>query len=227
MLDYPSSMPYTKLTYKQSDQYTTVSKQVVRLLLLTAGDVETNPGPSSTVERASLVVDSLTKALADLVGQAPSSEVRSLISTWAPDKPTIAADLNKFKVPALKEALAWLWNRDITDKVVSRKNKPELIECVIIAIEVLLPDTCSVCNEEYSTARDETPSLRCKGCYQGFHQPCLEQLLGGQKELPKLPGAFYWLCGGCCPNYELMTTSSGGKPTSTGLEARNNRRSHL
>ena len=71
-----------------------------------------------------------------------------------------------------------------------------------------------VCNEEYSTARDETPSLRCKGCYQGFHQPCLEQLLGGQKELPKLPGAFYWLCGGCCPNYELMTTSSGGKPTS-------------
>ena len=214
VLDNPTSLPYILLAHNQSDQYTMVSPWVSRLLLLTAGDIETNPGPASTEEGASPVVDSLTKALAALVGQAPSSEVRSLISTWAPDKPTITADLNKFKVPALKEALAWLWNREITDKVVSRKNKPELIECVIIAIEVLLPDTCSVCSEEYSTGRGETPSLRCKGCYQGFHQPCLEQLLGGQKDLPKLPGSLYWLCAMCSPNYELMTTTSGAKPTS-------------
>ena len=214
VLDNPTSLPYTLLAHNQGDQYTIVSPWVPRLLLLTAGDIETNPGPAPVADEASPVVDSLTKALAALVGQAPSSEVRSLISTWAPDKPTISADLNKFKVPALKEALAWLWNREITDKVVSRKNKAELIECVIIAIEVLLPDTCSVCSQEYSTGRDETPSLRCKGCYQGFHQPCLEQLLGGQKDLPKLPGSFYWLCAMCSPNYELMTTTSGAKPTS-------------
>ena len=87
------------------------------------------------------------------MGQALSSEVRSLISNWAPDKPTITADLNKFKVSAHKEALAWLWNRESTDKVASRKNKSELIECVIIAIEVLLADTRSICSQEYSTGR--------------------------------------------------------------------------
>ena len=191
-----------------------MSAQMLRQILLTAGDIETNPGPTVATEDTEAVVDSLTKALADLIGQAPSSEVRSLISTWAPDKPTISADLNKFQVPALKEALAWLWNRDISDKVISRKNKADLIECVIIAIEVLLPDTCSVCSKEYSTSREESPSLRCKGCYQGFHQPCLEELLGGQKTLPKLPGSFYWLCAVCSPNYELMTTSGGCKPAS-------------
>ena len=124
------------------------------------------------------------------------------------------ADLNKFKVPALKNALAWLWNRDITDRVVSRKTKAELIDCVIIAIEVLLPDTCSVCSTEYSIGREETPSLRCKGCYQGFHQPCLKKLLGGQTTIPKLPGSLYWLCSACSPNYELMTTTGGTKPAS-------------
>ena len=77
-----------------------------------------------------------------------------------------------------------------------------------------MPDTCSVCSKEYSTSREESPSLRCKGCYQGFHQPCLEELLGGQKTLPKLPGSFYWLCAVCSPNYELMTTSGGCKPAS-------------
>ena len=100
----------------------------------------------------------------------------------------------------------------MSDKVVSKKVKTEVIDSIIIAIDVLLPDTCSVCNSEYSVGREETPALRCKGCYQGFHQPCLEQSLGGQKSLPNLPGSLYWLCAACSPNYELMTTSGGSKP---------------
>ena len=187
------------------------------MLLLVAGDVELNPGPGSATQETedSNVVDSLTQALAVLVGQAPSSEVKLVLAAWAPDKTSIAEDLNKFKVPALKQALAWLWNRDISDKVVNRKNKAEVIQCVIIAIEVLLPDTCSVCDLEYSIGREETPALRCKGCYQGFHQPCLEKMLGGLTILPKLPGSLYWLCSLCSPNYELMTTTGGSKPAAS------------
>jgi hypothetical protein len=90
--------------------------------------------------------------------------------------------------------------------------KAELIDSLIIAIEVLLPDMCSVCQSEYSVGREETPALRCKGCYQGFHQPCLEQMLGGQKSLPSLPGSVYLLCAACSPNYVLMTTTGGSKP---------------
>ena len=118
-----------------------------------------------------------------------------------------------FKVPALKEALAWLWNKNQSDKAVSKKVKPELIDSLIIAIEVLLPDMCLVCNKEYCVGREDTPALRCKGCYQGFHQPCLEQMLGGQNTLPQLPGSLYWLCAICSPNFQLMTTSAGCKPS--------------
>jgi hypothetical protein len=185
-----------------------VPAQVTKMLLLVAGDVELNPGP--VVEQAA---DSLTKGLAVLISQAPSEQSRLVISTWAPEKTSIVEDMNKFKVPALKETLAWLWNRNQADKLVTKKVKAEVIDSLIIAIEVLLPDMCSVCNTEYTIGREETPALRCKGCHQGFHQPCLEIILCGQKSLPKLPGSIYWLCAVCSPNYALMTTSGGSKPT--------------
>ena len=102
-----------------------------------SGDIELNPGPASNAS----VVSRLTKALAELVGQAPTGDVKDVIATWAPEKPNIATDMNKFKVSVLKETLAWLWNKDNNDKVINKKNKSELNECIIIAIEVLLPDT--------------------------------------------------------------------------------------
>ena len=97
------------------------------------------------------------RGLAVLVSQASSEQVKLIISTWAPDKPSIVEDLNKFKVPMLKEALAWLWNRGQADKVVNKKVKADLIDSIIIAIEVLLPDLCSECNSEYCVGREETP----------------------------------------------------------------------
>ena len=124
-----SGTTYRAITENNSDQHDIIPSQVTRMLLLVAGDVELNPGPgSSSQETEETVVDSLTLALAVLVGQAPSSDVKLVLAAWAPDKTSIAEDLNKFKVPALKQALAWLWNRDISDKVVSRKNKAEVIQ---------------------------------------------------------------------------------------------------
>ena len=38
------------------------------------------------------------------------------------------------QVPVLKETLAWLWNRNQCDKLVSKKLKAELIDSLLIAI---------------------------------------------------------------------------------------------
>ena len=83
-----------------------VAVQVTRTLLLVSGDVEANPGPDPGI--GSQEADSLTLGLALLLSQATSEQVKSVIGTWAPDKPNIVEDLNKFKVPALKETLAAL-----------------------------------------------------------------------------------------------------------------------
>ena len=85
-----------------------VAAQVTKLLLMMAGDVEVNPGPLSPP-----VEDSLTRGLALLISQAGPEQVKLVISTRASDKTSIVEDLNKFKVPALKEALVWL---DLSDQ---------------------------------------------------------------------------------------------------------------
>ena len=48
--------------------------------------------------------------------------------------------------------------------------KDDVAGQLLIALEALLPDTCQVCKEIYTVEREDTPSLRCKGCSQGFHQ---------------------------------------------------------
>ena len=187
----------------------TMIVNLVQLLLIVAGDVETNPGP-----------DSLTDAMARLISEAPNATVKEVLGRWGPDV-QVAVQLNKHLVSALKETLAWLWNVDITDKRVSM-NKDKLVQTVLVAIEALLPDTCHSCKEEYCVRREEKPALRCKLCHQGFHQPCLEKLVKLTEEglMPEVPGKMLWLCSVCAPNCEVMTTvfsgnggTSAGKPS--------------
>ena len=135
--------------------------------------------------------------LADLVGQAPPA-MRDILCVWSPDKPAnvIATELNskQYTVAVLQPALAWLLNTDVTDPIVKDlKKKADIVQAVILGIERLLPDTCSECLESYAVRRDSPPGLECKGCGQGFHQPCLEKITGGSPTLPQLPGSLYWL----------------------------------
>ena len=99
----------------------TMIVNLVQLLLIVAGDVETNPGP-----------DSLTDAMARLISEAPNDTVKEVLGRWGPDV-QVAVQLNKHLVPALKETLAWLWNVDITDKRVSM-NKDILVQTVLVAM---------------------------------------------------------------------------------------------
>ena len=117
------------------------------MLLILCGDVEVNPGPAMD--------DNLTRGIAQLILDAPTDNIKDVLGKWAPDN-DVAFELNKLHVPVLKEALAWLWNSD--PDIVKKKLKPELVSCVHVAIEALLPDTCSICQEEYSVGRQEIPA---------------------------------------------------------------------
>ena len=98
----------------------------------------------------------------------------------------------------------------------SIKKKADIVQAIILGIERLLPDKCGECSEIYVVKRDSVPGLECKGCGQGFHQPCLVKLTGGMSAFPTLPGSLHWLCGSCTPYFELSTkVGQGGrsKPT--------------
>ena len=177
-------------------------------LLSLSNDVETNPGPglgSEGFERT------LVEGLAALCRDAPSDTVRSVLGVWSPAKPgneirACWSQGKRFLAPVLKGTLAWLTNTKESD---IKGTKHEVAEELLIALEALLPDTCQMCKEVYSVGREETPSLSCKGCRQGFHQACYDRLAIGES-LAELPGVFSWLCPHCAPLFSLKTVTGAG-----------------
>ena len=128
-----------------------------RLLLLLAGDIESNPGPQSN--------EYLINGLAELIGEAPSS-MREVLCVWCPDKPSNDAvnELNsrKFTVPVLQPALNWLINKDVTDPVVRSMRKGELAQAIVLGIERLLPDNCRECSKVYTVVGPKFLALSVK-----------------------------------------------------------------
>ena len=88
-----------------------------------------------------------------------------IVSIWA-------NNTKKFKAADLQSAFAWLsaGTRKGTGK------KLEVAEQLLVELETYLPDNCHVCQQEYTVARGTTPIVRCAGCQQGFHEPCLASL---------------------------------------------------
>ena len=134
---------------------------------------------------------------------------------WSPSKPgnkirTCWAQGKRFLAPALKGTLAWITN---TKESNVKGTKHEVAEQLLIALEALLPDTCQMCKEVYSVGRDESPSLSCKGCRQGFHQACYDRMAIGES-FAELPGEFSWLWSHCAPLHNsLSRRRRRGTPT--------------
>jgi hypothetical protein len=189
----------------------------IQMLLIIAGDVELNPGP--------LTPEELTRGLATLITQAPEG-VRTVLGVWSPDKGDMVAEWNsnKFTVPVLREAMAWLQNSSVEEVGKRLKKKLDLAMAMAVEIERLLPDDCGSCQTSYTVGRVDKPTLQCAGCHQGIHEECLREVLGeATATLSTLHGSLTWLCQACAPNYRMMTVMVPGgtqRPVNRRLAAR-------
>ena len=162
-----------------------VNPHTSSMLLLLAGDVEVNPGPQMPEETP--YAKSMRLGLASLLVGAPD-KVHEVLSVWSSSKPgneivnVWSNNTKKFKTADLQSAFAWL-------SAGSRKGegkKVEVAEQLLVELETYLPDNCHLCMQEYTVARGTEPSVRCAGCLQGFHEPCLETLGWGSLETPDM-----------------------------------------
>ena len=126
---------------------------MARLLLIIAGDIEENPGPPGTEE--------LITSLATLITQAPAG-VKPVLGVWAPDNSNMVAEWNsnKFTVPVLKEAMAWLQHSTAEEISKQLKKKADLAAALPVAIERLLPDECGSCQAMYTVGRADKPTFQ-------------------------------------------------------------------
>ena len=83
-----------------------------------------NPGPITAL--------SLTQGLAKIAATAPVGPVKNIVLTWSPDK-DVKADMDKqYKVPELRQTLAWLRNCSIEDRSVkSIKKKADVLDAIV------------------------------------------------------------------------------------------------
>ena len=90
-------------------------------MLLLANDVELNPGPDQLTDQI------LLEGLAQLAVDAPAGQVKHIILSWAPDK-DVKSDIDKqYRVPDLKQALAWSYNCSVEESLIKSKKKAEVI----------------------------------------------------------------------------------------------------
>ena len=146
--------------------------------------------------------------LANLLVGAPD-KVHEVLSVWSSTKPgneivsVWSNNTKKFKTADLQAAFAWL-------SAGARKGegkKLEVAEQLLVELETYLPDNCQVCQQEYTVARGTSPSVRCAGCHQGFHEPCLENL--GLPAQENLKWHMILLCPQCKPYFCVMTSKGG------------------
>ena len=181
--------------------------------LLLIGGVEANPGP--------MTEDSKRSVLAALCAGAPTSEIRDCLRCYDTSKSTaqIERKMQGISVPNLVSPMTYL---GVPGQDCYVKNA--IIRNLVCRIENLLPDTCFICENEYTIAKDEVPLLKCAICGQGIHSPCLLQMLevtpehqdsfGPDEVLKKvnpcnLPGFFY-ICY-CCEKEKIPSDDDGKK----------------
>ena len=211
----PGSLPLLNMTWKAASLailLVVLSPACLGSLLLIGG-VESNPGP--------VTADSKKSVLAALCAAAPSSEIRDCLRCYDTSKSTahIERKMNGISVPNLTSTMTYLGVPGQECYV-----KATIIRNLVCRIENLLPDMCSICDSEYTIAKDEVPLLKCASCGQGVHSPCLLQLLEvppehqdsfGPDEVQKrvnpsnLPG-FYYLCH-CCEKEKIPSDDDGKK----------------
>ena len=121
--------------------------------------------------------------IAELVIDAPSDNVKTGLKIYQYNKSIkqMESEFSKFKVPELKEILAYLNYFNPSSQYL----KPELINYIICRIQNLLPEKCGQCSEIYRVKNNDLQLLSCKKCGQEMHKKCLLEMLsiGDNEEL--------------------------------------------
>lgn len=139
--------------------------------------------------------------LEQLAAASENPDVANVIKCYTIGQPDreIRKTMDKFKLPPLKVAAEYL---GITVNGEVKKLKNDIITEIILRIESLLMDLCSICGEYYHIELNDKPAFRCITCQQGCHQPCLEPMvavLDGVSE--ELKNSFHFFCTKCLSNY--------------------------
>ena len=142
---------------------TLMNRQCLQALLIISG-VEQNPGPVT----GQAVIDGLC-------GNAQTEEIKKVLKSYP-----LSGEYERQKKALMKarnaELISALEYLKVTNQ--DKCNKEQLAHNLIIRIQNLLPDTCSVCHEQYNTSLDDVPLLTCDMCGQGSHNPCVISTLG-------------------------------------------------
>ena len=139
--------------------------------------------------------------LEQLAADSEDTDVANVINCYAigqPDK-QIRKKMDSFLLPPLKRAAEYL---GLTVNGEVRKLKNDIITEIILRIESLLMDLCSICGEYYNITLKNTPAFKCVTCQQGCHQPCLEQMVTVLAEVPEeIKNSFHFFCAKCLSSF--------------------------
>ena len=122
-----------------------------------------------------ITADAVQTVIAELVAQAPSSEVKECLKAYEygkSERQLKSAFNNNFNKSVLVNTLTYL-NVPNQHEYVKSAN----VDNVICRIQNLLPDTCGLCSKTYCVKNSDPALLSCVFCGQEVHHECLQKLI--------------------------------------------------
>lgn len=116
--------------------------------------------------------DKQMTVIATLSVNAPNNEIRDCIRKYNPLN-TTAQHKKCFGGTSTKKELLASTLEYLGIKIPSSMKKDALASMLITRIQVLLPDTCVYCKQDYCSKPNDTPFLICRLCGQGSHDECI------------------------------------------------------
>ena len=160
----PPLDPMIKLSWKQCSLglLLIIISAICHGHLLLISGVESHPGPLDN--------EQVSNILAELCVDAPNDSVRDALRTYDVELHT-SQNKKKFQKVKKQDIVETLEYLGLKNQI--SYTKPTCVHSLICRIENLLPDTCSMCEEDYTVGRLETPLLSCEDCGQGSHNKCI------------------------------------------------------
>ena len=131
-------------------------------------------GSTETINQSIITEDVVQTVIAELVANAPSTEVKNCLKTYQFGK-TVSQLKSAFTLinkSVLVNTLAYL-NVTGQNEYVKTTN----VDIIVCRIQNLLPDTCGICKDVYCSKNSDSILLSCSYCGQEIHHECLQKLI--------------------------------------------------